>query len=143
MADSNRILPKLWQGSAPPAGGILAKKGIEALVLAAEEYQPASRLFPGVRVEHAPLDDHGRPLSEAEWCIIIRGASFAAHNVLRGRRTLVTCRMGINRSGIITAMAVCLVTGCTGREAVALVRDKRPGALINTSFARHVESVMI
>jgi protein-tyrosine phosphatase len=96
-----------------------------------------------VRVMHASLDDHYDPLTPEEWEHIIRAANFAAHHVMRGRRTLVTCQAGLNRSGIITALAVCLLTDMNGREAVELVQRRRPDALCNTNFVYHVESVMV
>lgn len=121
----------------------MRRKGFGALVLSAEEYQPPARAFPGVRVKHAPLDDHYDPLTPREWDCIISAANFVAHNVRRGRRTLVTCQAGLNRSGIITAMAVCLLTGMSGREAVELVQSRRPDALCNSSFVYHIENVMM
>jgi protein-tyrosine phosphatase len=113
----------------------VARNGFEALVLSAEEYQPPRHAFPGVRVMHAPLDDH--------YDHIIRAANFVVHNVSRGRRTLVTCQAGLNRSGIITALAVCLLTGASGRQAVDLVQRRRPDALSNSNFVYHIESVMV
>jgi protein-tyrosine phosphatase len=140
--DAHNILPKLWQGSAPRPGRSVSRDGFQALVLAAEELQLPGKLFPGVRVAHAPLDDHYDPLTAHEWDVIISAANFVAHNVKRGRRTLVTCQAGLNRSGIITAMAVCLLTGAGGFDAVELVKKRRPDALNNTNFVYHVESVM-
>lgn len=140
--DAHNILPRLWQGSAPKTGRKVARSGFKALVLSAEEYQPPARKFPGVRVMHAPLDDHYRPLNAREWEHIIRAANFAASQVKRGNRTLITCQAGLNRSGIITALTVCLLTGASGREAVEHVRNMRPDALCNENFAYHIENVM-
>jgi protein-tyrosine phosphatase len=121
----------------------VARNGFKALVLSAEEYQPPRHAFPGVRVMHAPLDDHYDPITVEEWDHIIRAANFVVHNVSRGRRTLVTCQAGLNRSGIITALAVCLLTGASGRQAVDLVQRRRPDALSNSNFVYHIESVMV
>lgn len=141
--DAHNILPRLWQGSAPKPGRSVARHGFQALVLAAEEHQPPARGFPGVRVMHAPLDDHYEPIGADEWEHIIRAANFAVGNVSCGRRTLITCQAGLNRSGIITALTVCLLTGMSGREAVSLVQRRRPDALCNHSFVHHIESVMV
>lgn len=141
--DAHRILPGLWQGRRPPKGHRIGALGFDVLVLAAEEYQPPSGAFPGVdRVVHAPLDDHPRPLSPHEWKTILDAANTVSRRVKRGQKCLVTCNMGINRSGIITALCVCLLTGVDGKAAVKLVRSRRPGALMNTSFASQLESVM-
>lgn len=140
---AHRIHRCLWQGSQPKRGNDLREKGFRALVLAAEEFQPHPNKFPGVRVHHAPLDDHLEPLSVGEWKKIVSAANFASSQVRRGRKTLVTCHAGINRSGIITAMTLCMLTGCSGQEAVRQIKSRRPGALRNSSFVHHVESVMV
>ena len=138
LIDMNEIIPGLHQGSKPPQGKILRRLGVRALVLAAEEYQPPASRFPGLRVFHAPLDDHRRPLSKAEWNRILGAAKFAARNVLDGRRTLVTCAAGLNRSGIISAGTVSFLTGLSGSDAVELVQSRRDWALCNESFAWQV-----
>lgn len=141
--DAHNILPRLWQGSAPPPGQTVSRNGFQAIVLSAEEYQPEGRFFRGVDVMHAPLDDHHEPLTTGEWDTIIRAAEFAGGNVMLGRRVLVTCQAGLNRSGIITAVTVCMLTGLTGSGAVRLVQMRRPGALKNQSFANHIKAVMV
>lgn len=141
--DAHRILPRLWQGSKPPVGHALRDAGFDVVVLCAFEYQPRSHRIPGVSVVHAPLDDHLQPLTTDEWKTILGAASFSADRLRSGDRVLVTCHQGINRSGIVTALIVCLLTGMTGKQAVQHVRQRRPGALRNTSFAQHVERVMV
>ena len=136
--DMDEIIPGLYQGYRPPQGAALRRAGVRALVLAAEEHQPSARRFPGVWVLHAPLDDHQRPLSKTEWGRILGAAQFAARNVLDGRRTLVTCAAGLNRSGIIDACTVSFLTGLSGAEAVELVQFRRDWALSNDSFAWQV-----
>jgi hypothetical protein len=138
--DMDEILPDLlYQGSKPPWGTKLRRTGLRVLVLAAEEHQPPAYKFPGVRVVHAPLDDHLRPLTRREWSVILSAAEFVADRVLSRRPTLVTCAAGLNRSGIINAAAVTMITGCSGAEAVELIRSKREWALSNSSFADHVD----
>lgn len=141
--DAHNILPRLWQGSAPDLGSQVARAGFQALVLAADEYQPPARAFPGVAVMHAPLDDHYDPLTAEEWERIISAARFAAYNVSLGRRTLITCQAGLNRSGIITALTVCFLTGTSGEDAVRLIQRRRPDALCNSNFVDHIETVLV
>ena len=140
--DAHNILPRLWQGSAPDPGATVRRDGFRALVLAAEEYQPPSVAFPGVSVMHAPLDDHYDPLTAAEWERIIRAASFVSYHVSHGHRTLVTCQAGLNRSGIITALAICFLTDATGRQAIQRVQQRRPDALRNENFVDHIEAAL-
>jgi protein-tyrosine phosphatase len=53
------------------------------------------------------------------------------------RRVLVHCRMGLNRSALVIATALTYL-GMTGAQAVEQLRDRRPGALFNETFAAHV-----
>jgi len=139
--NASKISSHLYQGAYPPTGTTLESNGFTLLVLAAEEYQPSSNFFPGVQVVHAPLDDHPYQLSQAEWDAIVRSAKLAGDNVMRGGRSLITCWEGRNRSGIITAVTLTLLTGWPADKAVARIRSRRPGALTNESFVRQLRRV--
>ena len=146
--DADRIIPGVYQGSKPALesqGQLvplpLHQAGFDSLVLAAEEFQPPARDYPGVRVLHVPFDDHENRLTEEEWAEIVGAADWAAGEVRAGRRVLITCWAGINRSGIITALTVMMLTGWSGAKAVIRVKQMRPGALRNRSFAAHVRAV--
>ena len=58
--------------------------------------------------------------------------------VCAGHRVLVHCRMGFNRSVLVIATALTYM-GLSGRQALADLRLRRPGALFNEVFAAHVE----
>jgi protein-tyrosine phosphatase len=60
--------------------------------------------------------------------------------VTADHRVLVHCRMGFNRSVLVIATALTYM-GLSGREAVADLRRRRPGALFNEAFAAHVEAL--
>jgi hypothetical protein len=51
-------------------------------------------------------------------------AAFAASLVRSGRKVLVHCTEGLNRSGVVAARAL-LELGCTAEDAIALIRRKR------------------
>jgi protein-tyrosine phosphatase len=55
-------------------------------------------------------------------------------------RVLVHCRMGFNRSVLVIATALTYL-GMTGSEALAHLRERRPGALFNENFAAHVATL--
>lgn len=138
------ILPFLWMGPKPPEGHFLADLGFRHLVLCAVEHQPPASRFPGVRkVNHCPLDD-SRPVppTPEEWRIACLHATAAAIDANAGRKVIVTCQQGINRSGLVTALAAALILNCSGEAAVELVRTMRPGALRKPQFrdfiAEHV-----
>ena len=60
--------------------------------------------------------------------------------VSAGHRVLVHCRMGFNRSVLVIATALTYM-GLSGREAIADLRRRRPGALFNEAFAAHVAAL--
>lgn len=73
-----------------------------------------------------------------------RTAQYAADWVVEmfeaGRRVLVTCAAGRNRSGLVSALALMKRRGLSGEEAVARVQAMRKDALTNESFAEYVRS---
>lgn len=121
--DATHIWDGLYQGSRPPLGPWVRRLGFDVLVLAAEEYQPPGRSFPGVKVIHAPLDDG--PVDDRARKTV-RGASRLVQAYLgEGKRVLVTCHMGLNRSGVITAASMRRVTGAEPMMIVDHIRSKR------------------
>jgi len=131
--DANEIIAGLWQGSMPMPGDRVARAGFLALVLCAEEYQPAPRDYPGVAIIYAPNDDTFA-ITEKQWKTAVRAGQTVAGLVGRRRRVLVTCQMGLNRSGLVSALAVRELTGCSGLDAATLVQNRRRKALCNTHF---------
>lgn len=67
-------------------------------------------------------------------------ARLVADLVAAGHRVLVHCRLGLNRSVLVVATALTYM-GLSGREALADLRRRRPGALFNEVFAAHVEAL--
>lgn len=58
--------------------------------------------------------------------------------VRAGRRVLVACAGGRNRSGLVVGLAVRELLGCSGAEALNWVQSRREDALNNATFARHL-----
>lgn len=133
--DASRIVRGLYQGSVPAPGHLVRGSGFSILVLAAKEYQPLAGWYPGVRVVHAPLDD--AVPSSGEKRTIRKAGLYVASRVAVGKRVLVTCQQGRNRSGIITAVAMrCLFPKASPEEIVDHIRRARPDALTNEAFVR-------
>ena len=131
MVGYTYLLPSrlLAQGSAPPAG---VRIPFDTVVLAALEYQPD---LPGYEVLHVPLDDGPPPDAQAR--ARIRSAAHAvASRVRAGRRVLVTCWQGRNRSGVIAGLAM-RELGIPGAVAARRIRLLRNG-LHNPHFMRLV-----
>lgn len=138
---ASRIAPKLYQGSLPPYGAELASRGFHTVVLCAVEFQPADNLFPGVEVLRCPYEDRNGPLTRSDWERVSRMATAVAARVRREKRTLVTCAAGLNRSGLVTALALTELYGCSGTEATTWVRREREGALFNQAFVAYLARI--
>lgn len=155
--DATQIIPGLYQGSAPPPGRTLAQAGFKKLILCAMEFQPphlvpayanniigleAPDPFPGVEVFYAPNDDNPlEPATREQLLIAIGAARSTAMTLQHGGKVLVTCWMGLNRSGLVSALTLHILLGCSGRKAVQMVQQKRPNALKNPQFVSHLNRI--
>lgn len=140
------IIPgRLWQsGSVADAEGEarVRELGIDYVVnlngepplFQGYEYRPGWPPFTEVRweIEDGPLPDL-RDLDDV--------VSRVCTAVSAGQRVLVHCQAGLNRSGLVTAMAVHRLTGRGGPALVGFIRRKRPGSLSNRRFAKFVEGL--
>lgn len=137
MFDASEIYPNLWQGSRPPEGPALASYGYGAVVFCAKEWQPDVSRFPGIRVIYAPNDDdYSRGPTRKELTLALRAAREVAQLVARGVRVLVSCQMGLNRSGLVSALALHFLTGKNGLACILNVKRCRPHALANPGFQK-------
>jgi protein-tyrosine phosphatase len=64
-------------------------------------------------------------------------AKFGAQLVASGEKVLAHCGMGFNRSALVAGLVLTYL-GMKGADAVALLREKRPGALFNENFAKYL-----
>jgi protein-tyrosine phosphatase len=137
----SEIVPGLFVGSRPLFG---RHPDVDVIVLAAEEYQPPAELFPGVEVLHTPLDDDPRrPLRPDEILAATTAGSRVARRLRAGRRVLCTCRMGLNRSALIAALALHEIYGMSADKIVARIRQARGAwALSNPNFEKMLRVVI-
>lgn len=146
MFDAHEIVPLLWQGSKPKPGRGLADAGFEVLVLCAREYQPTTASFPGLILINAPNDDHYF-MTREDLQGAVDAASQVAEHVKAGRKVLVTCLAGINRSGLVVALALHEIFGYSGESCINIVRAKRrladgdDVALTNTIFVEALQKL--
>jgi len=119
----------------PPTGPRVRRAGFDVLVLCSEEYQPAPEHFPGMRVIHAPNED-AQYLSDTQWRTALAASREVAGAVRAGEKVLVTCTAGLNRSGLVSALALVHLAGETARaaEVVAQIQARREMALCNDAF---------
>lgn len=129
----SHILGGLYQGSAPPTGSQVGKE-FDALVLMASEYQPKAKEFGDVEVYQAPILD-SKPSSQ-DIQKAYAAAKWVASKLHANKKVLVTCMAGLNRSGMVSAMAL-ILTGYQPKNAMAAVRNARgPKALSNKYFVK-------
>ena len=105
------------------------------MVLCAEEYQPASEAFPGVRVIHVPFDDDfEEPPSRRTLQLIFKASWFLCSELKKGKKALVTCWAGHNRSGLVSAFTLHHLLEWSGQRAIQHIQKSRKGALSNPLF---------
>jgi protein-tyrosine phosphatase len=117
---------------------LLEQLGFQVLVLCAKELQPSASAYPGILVLHAPNDDRHvehEPPTHQEIEIALRASCEVRRLLSLGKRVLVTCAQGRNRSGLVSGL-VLVTNGLSADEAVSLIRSKRRNALSNTHFVR-------
>lgn len=68
-----------------------------------------------------------------EEAVLVALADFVRDLRRSGKRILIHCAGGMNRSGLIVATAL-IRDGMASRDAVDLIRERRPGALNNGAF---------
>ena len=137
----SEIIPGLYVGSKPLPG---RHDDVDAIVLAAMEYQPPAHLFPGTEVIHAPLDDApGRHMREDEIAIATKAADRVSRLLRAGRRVLSSCQLGLNRSSLVAALAMHDVYGMSADEIIARLRRARGSwALSNPNFEKLLRVVI-
>jgi len=135
VIDADEIIPGLWQGEKPRFGSYVRDAGFNLLVLCAEEFQPPAHKFTGIDVVHAPNQDQDYyPPSRVQLQGALDAATKVSEALQAKQKVLVTCWAGINRSGLVSALALHLFLGISGDDACALVKKGRPIALSNSQF---------
>lgn len=130
---ADEIIPGLWMSGMPDPDWDLDGWGIRLVVSLSEHLPPhAARRFEWATSGDAAGD--GRivflhwpfvdgPLPDRSSCELVAGTVVAALRV--GWTVLVHCQEGRNRSGLIVALVVRQIAGCSGADAVELVRSRR------------------
>ena len=84
-----------------------------------------------------PIFDDGLPDLNKLHAVARLGARLVAN----GKKVLADCGMGLNRSALVAGL-VLIYLGMKGEDAVALLREKRPGALYNENFASYLAALL-
>lgn len=131
--EASQVSDNLWVGGLPPPGDVVGEH-FDALVLAADEYQPPSEEFPSVDVLHVPLPDFASTDIDTQYAVEARrAAEWVNEQRARGDRVLVTCRSGHHRSALIAAMALRMgPERMTATQAVDVLRKARGWKALST-----------
>lgn len=128
--DASNITKRLWVGGKPPLDRHLPE--FDTLVLCAQEIQPSTIGFKGQLVR-VPLPDS--TLSTDELRRALAGARHVGCALSEGKRVLVTCAAGLNRSALVASLGLGIVSRLTPEQIVLLMRERRaPAALHNPHF---------
>ncbi|MFG2616669.1 protein phosphatase [Streptomyces sp. NPDC048507] len=138
----DEITPGLWMGGHVWADGA----GELRPAVVTDEFDLVISLYsrpghgPGPDAEHLVGEMPDGPLTAAQLATVRRLADSAGLALHAGRRTLVRCFHGYNRSGLVVAQ--CLVgRGSTPAQAVGLIRSRRSRwALHNRLFTDYLDT---
>lgn len=132
------IVPNVAQGSYPGLKGT-AFQHADILVLCAEEHQAKGlKAPPGKTIIRLGFDDDSyRPIPPEAGKIFHAHAKQLGAAALSGRKVLITCAMGLNRSGLMTALTLMHGYRMSPTDAIKLIRGRRhKDCLCNPMFER-------
>lgn len=135
--DAHEVFPRLWVGSVPPRGGVLATLGFTHVVLCAEDFQFPAGEYHGVRVVHCPYEDTENVMSGATLALVFATARAVSEAQRAGGTVLVTCAAGLNRSALVAALAM-RMQGVEAWAAVERIRAHRYTHCLSNSVFRRV-----
>jgi len=140
LKSANRITGNLWVGAKPPVSDLFTQQGFDAIFFCAEEVPPQGD-YGGVDVYKISIPD-GK-LDNSQQKQVITAASTVARLLQLGRKVLVTCALGVNRSALVAALALVML-GWDGEAAIKKIREKRtPSALFNQHFQKMILRVWL
>ncbi|MGQ4382849.1 protein-tyrosine phosphatase family protein [Streptomyces sp. SAS_270] len=138
----SEVLPGLWMGGHEFAGDL----GQLEFAVVHDEFDLVLTLLrlpghgPDPGVEHHVWAVPDGPLDGTQLAGVIRLAQAACDALDEGRRVLVRCYHGYNRSGLVVAHAL-IRRGHSPDEAIRLIRTRRsPWALHNELFVEYLQT---
>ena len=132
------VLPRLWQSGLPEDWSDLRHRYDVVVDLADPGPGPSADDLGGVTWLKVPLED-GDELPDG--LLLDHLTALVAAMVRDGRRVLVHCTFGKNRSGLLMALLVRELLGCDGPTALERVRAVRHRAVNNEVFSDWVSGL--
>jgi len=125
----SEILPLLYMGSHQEPGTL---EGFDVIIGVSKQRPIYPIEHPRAIVVFIPLLDDGPPSPE-ERVLARRAAALVNEHLALGKRVFVSCTMGLNRSGWVVALAL-RAQGLSGKEAIALLRQRRSLQILTNEF---------
>jgi len=143
----SEILPGLWQGGTHDFDTLEFPKQYP-IWKTQREFDSVATLYAvahpvgwGVAERRYGFPDSA--LSEKDIPEIHDIADWAYREWKSGKKVLIRCQAGLNRSGICTSLML-LKEGYSAKDAIDLIRARRsPHALCNADFVRYLENLSI
>lgn len=128
---------KIYQTSYREIPHDLAAANIQLAVFTASECPPLNHHV-GATLSYQPNEDKQADSSSPTYKKMLESAQKAsnvvAEAVTQGKNVVITCHQGINRSSLVTALAIKRISNLTAWEIINLLKAKRQGVLTNSSF---------
>jgi protein-tyrosine phosphatase len=132
------VLPGLWW-SGLPDDWVQVRAQVDAVIDVADLGPgPSADELGDLTYLKAPLED-GEELPDP--LVLDHLTGLVVDLVRDGRRVLVHCTFGKNRSGLLLALIVRELLGCDGATALERVRAVRERAVNNDLFAQHLSGL--
>ena len=121
---------------------------MRAMVVCAAEICPelTADSYPGVVIHQCPLFDEHKTVNATMWLEAELAAEFVKRCVNgdvvshKSIPVLVACQQGKNRSALVTAAALHLLTNCSGLQAYEMLKAASPRTFSNPYFAAAIQN---
>ena len=90
----------------------------------------------GIQYLCIPFEDDALP----DRAVLAAATEYVERMIASGRRVLVHCSAGINRSPLFAGVVLHRL-GWSGRDALERLRERRPGALYNELYSAYLENL--
>jgi hypothetical protein len=126
----SEVYPNLWIGAHPQTlGGSVSEIKEAGFTLHLDcrgECPPVATARTEIQTAYLPLwDDGSTPLTQDVIARVRQAGKNIAACVRAGRKTLITCMGGFNRSALVAAFALHELTGKSGAEVTEIIREAR------------------
>lgn len=138
----------IWQGGVDDLMPS-AREPFDVIILCAElreyEYhglspQDIANRF-RAEVHCSPNDDGERPFTREQATRALQASRLVCKRFQAGKKVLVSCMQGRNRSGLVSALALHRLYGMAGERCIKYIQNKRANALTNPEFNKFLDQL--